>query len=140
MMDETTNWHSYRDAISASAGLAQEDRPDEALKVLDKAVALAISEKESRWVLTLSHHAAVIASSVGDRPRTKQYYEQSLACNPENPRALLGLANVAKEQGELEQAKQYAARCYKSLREGDDFLKGPLLETLLKKWPAAASY
>jgi hypothetical protein len=45
------------------------------------------------------------------------------------------LADVAKEQGELDLAKEYAARCYKALIEGDDFSKKERLETLLKKWP-----
>ena len=62
----------------------------------------------------------------------KHYYEKSLAFYPENPRALSGLADVAKEQGELELAKQYAARCYKALIGGDEFLKKERLETLLK--------
>ena len=53
----------------------------------------------------------------------KQYYEKSLALNPESPRALSGLADVAEVQGELELAKQYAARCYKGLMGSDDFIK-----------------
>jgi hypothetical protein len=48
------------------------------------------------------------------------------------------LADVAKEQGELELAKQYVARCYKALIEGDDFLKRERVETLLKKWPGVS--
>jgi hypothetical protein len=48
---------------------------------------------------------------------------------------LSGLADVAKAEGELEVAKEYAARCYKALIEGDDFLKKERLETLLYKWP-----
>jgi len=51
---------------------------------------------------------------------------------------LFGLADVAKEQGELELAKEYAARCYKALIEGDDFLRDSRLERLLKKWPEVA--
>ena len=78
---------------------------------------------------------AIIESVLADWPRVKHYYEQSLAFNPENPAALSGLADVAKEQGELELAREYAVRCYKVLMEGDDFLKGARLETLLKKWP-----
>jgi Tfp pilus assembly protein PilF len=83
----------------------------------------------------VSHHAAVISNFLGNWSQVKHYYEKSLAFNPENPRALSGLADVAKGQGELELAKQYAARCYKALIEGDDFLKQERLETLPKKWP-----
>jgi tetratricopeptide (TPR) repeat protein len=128
-------WHHYRDAMSSSARLAQQGDDEEALRLLDDAIARAISENENRWVLTLSHHAAVISNFLGNWSQVKHYYENSLAFNPENPRALAGLADVAKEQGELELAKQYAARCYRALIEGDDFLKKERLESLLKKWP-----
>ncbi len=121
--------------MSSSARLAQLGDNEEALRLLDDAIARAISENENRWILTLSHHAAVISHFLGNWSQVKHYYEKSLAFNPENPRALSGLADVAKEQGELELAKQYATRCYKALIEGDDFLKKERLETLLKKWP-----
>jgi hypothetical protein len=51
---------------------------------------------------------------------------------------LSGLADVVKEEGELELAKEYAVRCYKALMEGDDFLKDARLERLLKNWPELA--
>ena len=135
MSEGSQSWHRYRDAVSDSTKLMQQNKNEEALQLLDDKIAMAISETESRWVLTLSHHAAVIATFLGDWPRVKNYYEQSLACNPGNPAALSGLADVAKEQGELALAREYAAQCYAVLRDGDDFLKDARLETLLKKWP-----
>ena len=135
MPEDSKSWHRYRDAVSASTKLMQQDKNEEALQLLDGAISTAISETENRWVLTLSHHAAVIARFLGDWPRVKHYYEQSLAFNPENPAALSGLADVAKELGELALAREYAARCYKVLTEGDDHLKDARLEMLLKKWP-----
>jgi len=107
--------YRYRDAMSASTKLMQQDENEEALRLLDDAIAVAMSEKENRWVLTLNHHAAVISNFLGNLELVKHYYQQSLSFNPDNPRALLGLANVSKEQGEPELAKSYAARCYKAL-------------------------
>jgi tetratricopeptide (TPR) repeat protein len=127
-------WHRYKDAMNVSARLSLEDG-DKALRILDDAIALAISEHENRWVLTLSHHAAVISNFLGKPELVKSYYQQSLAFNPENSRALYGLANVAREQGDLELAKEYAARCHKALMDGDDFLKDAQLEMLRKHWP-----
>jgi len=63
-----------------------------------------------------------------------------VASNPENPRALVGLADVAKDQGEPELAKRYAARYRKALMEGDGRLKNERLELLLKKWPDVSRY
>jgi len=133
--EDNKSWHRYRDAMSASTKLMQQDKNEEALRLLDDAIAVAMSDNENLWVLTLSHHAAVISNFLGNLGLVKRYYQQSLSFNPENPRALLGLANVSKEQGEPELAKSYAARCYKALVDGGDFLKDPLLEMLLSKWP-----
>ena len=132
-------WGRYRKAMSASTELTQQDKKREALRLLDDAIAMAESENENRWVLTLSHHAANISRFLEDLPRVKYYYLESLKFNPENPRALSGLADVAKAEGELEGAKEYAAR-YKALITGDDFLKEERLETLLHKWPEVSQY
>ena len=135
--EDYQSWHRYKDAITASARLSLDDS-DKALRLLDDAIALAISEQENRWVLTLSHHAAVISRFRGKLELAKHYYQQSLSFNPENPRALLGLASVSEKQGEPELAKGYAIRCYKALVDGDDFLKDAYLERLLKQWPEVA--
>jgi hypothetical protein len=129
------SWRRYKDAVTSSTKLSKQGDNDEALRLLDGAIVTASKENDRQWVLTLSHHAAVISNFLGNLSRVKHYYQQSLAFNPENPRALSGLADVAKQEGELELAKEYAARCYNALIEGDDFLKKERLETLLKKWP-----
>jgi len=138
--EDSKSWHRYRDAMTASTKLTQQNDNEEALRLLDDAIAMAISENENQMVLTLSHHAAVISNFLGNLSQVKHYYEKSLEFNPENPRALFGLADVAKEQGELELAKEYAARYYKALMEGDDFLRDSRLERLLKKWPELAQH
>ena len=134
------SWHRYRDAMSSSARLSQQDQNQEALRILDEAIAMAISQNESKWVLTLSHHAAIIANFAGNLPMARHYYQKSLEFNPENPRALSGLADVAKGQGDLELARGYAKRCHKELTQGEDFLRDEMLELLLKKWPDVADH
>jgi Tfp pilus assembly protein PilF len=136
--EKDQSWRRYKDAVSSSTKLSQQGDNDEALRLLDGAIMTASKENDRQWVLTLSHHAAVISNFLGNLSREKHYYQQSLAFNPENPRAFSGLADVAKQEGELELASEYAARCYKALMEGDDFLKDARLETLLKKWPEVA--
>jgi Tfp pilus assembly protein PilF len=138
--EDNRSWHRYRDAMTASTKLMEQDDHEEALRLLDEAIAMAISENENRWVLTLSHHAAVISNFLGTLSRVKHYYEKSLEFNPENPRALAGLADVAQEQGELQLAREFASRCYKALMEGDHLLKDSRLERLLKKWPEVAQH
>jgi uncharacterized membrane-anchored protein len=130
-------WNRYKDAITASARLAREDG-DKALQLVDDAIAVAVRENQMRWVMVLNHHAAVISNFLGKPEQEKRYYQESLAHSPENFRALYGLATVAKKQGDPEVAKGYATRCYKSLTEGDEFLKDSWLEMLLKQWPDVA--
>jgi Tfp pilus assembly protein PilF len=134
------NQHQRRfmNVMTASVHLMQRNENEEALHMLDEAIEAATAVKENMWVLTLCHHAAVISRFQGNMLRVSHYYKQSLAMNPDNPRALEGLADAAKEQGDLELAKQYAARCYKVLTESNDVFKKQRLETLLTKWPEVA--
>jgi tetratricopeptide (TPR) repeat protein len=112
---------------------------EKALKLLDESITEAIRENQVSWVRTLSHHAAVISKFAGNLQLVKHYYEQSLAFNPDNPRALYGLAEVAREQGETEIARQYAVRCHKAIEESEDeTVKQALLELLVKHWPEVA--
>jgi hypothetical protein len=129
-------WHRYRDAMTASAKLAQADG-DKALRLVDEANAVAINENDNRWVVKLDHHAAIIATFLGKTELVKRYYQESPAFSPENPVALYGLAKVAKDQGDFGLAKECAARCHEALVEGEDFLRDARLETLeelVKDW------
>ena len=38
-------------------------------------------------MLTLSHHATMISTFLGNMELVKRYYQQSLSFSPENPRA-----------------------------------------------------
>ena len=109
---------------------------EQALGLLDDAIAEAMRQHESLWTLTLCHHAAVIADSLGNLQLQRRYYGESLASNSENPRALYGLADVARRLGEHEIAKEYAARSYEAiLRSDDEIIRQGLLDLVLKHWP-----
>jgi len=138
-MDETKQpWHKFRDAITESARLLEQDGHN-ALSLVDASIAQAIRENEPSWVRTLCHHAAIISKFLGDQQLVERYYEQSLAFVPENPAALYGLAETARERGELETARQYAARCYKAITQGDDeIMKEGLRDLVMKHWPEVA--
>jgi Tfp pilus assembly protein PilF len=119
--------------------LLQQNEYQEALRLLDESIAQAIRERQIPWIRTLSHHAAVVSNFMRSLPLVKHYYEQSLAFDPEHPSALYGLAKVASEQGEPEIARQYAARCYKAIVQGDnEITKQGLLELVVKNWPEVA--
>jgi Tfp pilus assembly protein PilF len=80
--------------MSASTKLLQQDKNDEALRILDEAIEEAVRDGDKSWVRTLCHHAAIIAEFTENLDLAKHYYEQSLASNPENAQTLYGLARV----------------------------------------------
>ena len=129
----------FRDAMSSSTRLLQEDQYQQALTVLDEAIPEAARAGQNIMVCTLCHHAAVIAGFMENLELAKHYYKQSLASDPENSRALYGLATISADQGDHETAKQYAARCYHALTQNDeDNLRKSLMDLLLKNWPEVA--
>jgi len=125
--------------MSNSVRLLQRDECEAALRLLDESIAEAVREHQISWIRTLCHHAAVVSNFMGNSQLEKHYYEQSLAFDPENPRALYGLAKLAREQRAPEIARQYAARCHRAIVEGNnDILKDSLLESVVKHWPEVA--
>lgn len=109
------NFDRVRNAINSSVQLSKTGEHEKALEILDSAISETIKEGQTSYTVTLCHHAAVLASSTDDISRVKHYYEPSLASDPDNPRALYGLASVSHEQGETEIAKRYAIRCRAAL-------------------------
>ena len=94
-----------------------------------------------------SEHAELPTDLVGGRPTkaARKSKGPKAKASPSRPvdKAAERKAALAYEREqrrrELEQAKEYAARCYKALIEGDNFLKKERLETLLHKWPEVGS-
>lgn len=121
--------------IHQSSELSKRGEDEKALALLDEALTEAICEKRAMWIRILSHHAAVISDSVGDLQRIRRYYEQSLASNPDNARALYGLAKTLQRQGETERAKQCATKCYQALQGSGSELDRILFELVVDSWP-----
>jgi hypothetical protein len=130
------DYDRLKSAISGSLKLWESGDHEEAFRLLDDLIAEAIKQGEHSWVLTLSNHAATLSRFKGDPGLVKRYYEQSVTYNPENPRALYGLAKISLEEGQTEIAKQYATRCHRAiLQSGDEIIKQGLLDLVLKQWP-----
>jgi hypothetical protein len=126
-------YHQYRDAITKSINLVEQNK-SEALKLLDEAIAEAIREQQISRICTLCHHAAILSRD--NLSLAQRYYEQSLTSNPENARALYGLATTALDQEKFEIARQYAARCHKALQQSEEgVLKEGYLKLIAKHWP-----
>ncbi len=127
-----------QDTIQRSSELSKQGEDERALALLDDALTRAVLENRTTWIRILSHHAAVISDSIGDLHRVRRYYEKSLASDPDNSKALYGLANALQRQGETELAKRYATKCYQSIRDSESDLDQALLELVLHGWPELA--
>ena len=126
----------FRVAITSSLDLVESGEHGQALKLLDDSIAEAKRANNVLWIRTLCHHAATVSRFTDNLASAQHYYEESLASDPENARALYGLATVALDQGQLEIAKHYATRCHTAiLRCDDEILKQGLLDLLVKHWP-----
>lgn len=125
--------------MTESARLFEQADSGRAFELVDEAIAEAAKLGENSWVRTLCHHGAVIARFSENLELAKRYYEKSLASSPKNGRALYGLAFIAREQGDAESAKRYAAKCYQALsQDNEGFLRDEWMELLLKNWPDVA--
>lgn len=134
-----TEENRFKIAITSSLKLVESGEHEEALKLLDDSIAEAKRDHNVPWIRTLCHHAAIVSRFTENLTSARRYYEESLTSDPENPRALYGLATVALDEGELEIAKQYATRCHAAiLRCDDEVLKQGLLDLLVKHWPDIA--
>jgi tetratricopeptide (TPR) repeat protein len=107
--------NQFRVTMTGSLKFAEQGKRAEALKLLDDAIAEAKRDQMASWIRTLCHHAAIVSRFSDNLTSAQHYYEESLASDPKNARALYGLATVALDQGHLEIAKQYAKRCHTAI-------------------------
>ena len=134
-----TTDNRFRGVITKSVELEKRGEHAPPMELLDEAIAAAIADGDVRRIRTLCHHAAIISRFTENRASARQYYEQSLAADPENARALYGLASIALDEGDPVTARQYATRCRTSVfRSDDEILKQGLLDLIAMNWPELA--
>ncbi len=83
-----TDENQFRFAITGSLKLVEQGEHAEALKLLDDAIGQAKRDQNVSWIRTLCHHAAIVARFTENLTAAQHYYEESLASDPENARAL----------------------------------------------------
>jgi tetratricopeptide (TPR) repeat protein len=131
-------WERGREVIHLSLELARAGQKEQALNVLDKALAKAIQENRSTWVSILCHHASVLAHSMGDGCRQIQYEEQALPFAKEYRFAAYNFAQLLLSDGQIARAERYATEAYRlSITETTDADRD-LVSAILKQWPNIA--
>lgn len=111
-----------------------------ALRLLDDRLSQAIREGRKNWIRVLSHHAAVIANSLGDLGVVRRYYEQALAHCPDSAITLYGLADGLLRQGQNDMAREYAAKCRQACLRSSSGEDEETLKMVERQWPNLADH
>jgi len=135
---EQAQWPRGREVMRESVDLTKSGKKEQALNVLDPAIAEAIAGNHCRWVRILSRHAAVLSRLKGDRERQIHYEEQALPFAEDYRFAAYNFAQLLLSDGQLVRAEHYAAEAYiQSIAETSE-ADGDLRAAILKQWPNVA--
>jgi tetratricopeptide (TPR) repeat protein len=128
-------WDRGRDVIRKSLEFSKAGQKEQALDVVDEALAEAIHENRGTWALILCRHASVLAHSMGDHPRQIQYEERALPFAKEYRFAAYNFAQLLLKQGQVARAEQYANEAFKLSITGTTDADRDLVAAILKQWP-----
>jgi len=131
-------WPRGREVLRESVELMKSGKKDQALNVLDPAIAEAIEGNHSRWASVLSRHAAALSLSMGDRERQIHYEQQALPFAEDHRFAAYNFAQLLLRDGQLVRAERYAAEAYRQSITQTSEADTDLRAALLKQWPNVA--
>lgn len=130
-------WERGREVIRQSTELLKSGK-QEALQLLDPAIAEAIQGNQTRWATVLCRHASVISRSMRDRQRQIHYEEQALPFATDYGFAAYNFAQLLLSDGQLARAEHYAAEAYRqSITQMADANRD-LITAILRQWPNVA--
>ncbi len=128
-------WDVGVQAMRQSLSVAKEGQPEEALRILDDAIAHASGEKRGMWVGTLCRHAAVLANAMGDIRREIQYAEQALPHADDHRFACYNFAQLLLRAGEVTRAERYAREAHELARAQGTEADRDLIVAIHQQWP-----
>lgn len=129
-------WKRGREVLRELPELA--GKTEQALNLLDSAIAEAIQRNYTRWTSALCRHAANLSRSLGDRQRQIHYEEQALPFASEYSFAAYNFAQLLLSDGQLDRAEHFAAEAYRQcIQKGTDADRD-LVTAILRQWPDVA--
>jgi hypothetical protein len=131
-------WQRGREVLGQSVELLKGGEKEQALQVLDPAIAEAIQQNHGRWASLLCRHAAVVARSMGDRQRQIQYEEQALPFAKDYRFAAYNFAQLLLSDGQLIRAEYYASEAYRQSMTRATDADSDLRAAILRQWPNVA--
>jgi hypothetical protein len=131
-------WPRGREVMHESLELMKSHKKEQALNVLDPAIAEAIEGNHSSWVLVLSRHAAALSLSMGDLERQIYYEELALPFAKDYRFAAYNFARLLLRDEQLVRAERYATEAYKQSMMQTSESDSDLRAAILKQWPNVA--
>ncbi|MGO9083879.1 MAG: hypothetical protein ACLQBK_01520 [Candidatus Sulfotelmatobacter sp.] len=131
-------WPRGIEVLRESLEFMTSGKKEQALNVLDPAIAEAIEGNHSSWVLVLSRHAATLSLSVGDRERQIHYEQQALPFAKDYRFAAYNFAQLLLRDGQLVSAERYATEAYRQSMTQASEADSDLRAAILKQWPNVA--
>jgi tetratricopeptide (TPR) repeat protein len=125
--------------VSRSVELSQSGEYQEALKIIDEAIARAAPQKKTLWAKVLSRHAVAIARSARDDDSIRRFCEQIIRYDPDDATARYVLADVLLRQEQVDLARQQALMSYAAAERSNSPEGRGIIELILKTWPEIAS-
>lgn len=102
---------TFQEVIGTSSILAAEGNAASALCLLDRALVVSESAVDSRSILVLARHAAVISEYTGDLKRAERYLRLALTHRPEDLNALYMIGNIYDKLGDTSRAQSAFTAC-----------------------------
>lgn len=131
-------WPGGREVMHESLELMKSHKKEQALNVLDPAIAEAIEGNHSSWVLMLCRLAAALSLSMGDLKRQVYYEEVALPFAKDYRFAAYNFARLLLRDEQLARAERYATEAYKQslMQQSED--DSDLRAAILRQWPNVA--
>jgi hypothetical protein len=94
-------WERGREVMNQSLEFMRAAKYEQALSLLDNAIAEAVQEQRHLWVPTLCGHAAVISHQMGDRRREIHYNQLRLPLAKDYAFAAYNFAQLLLSDGQV---------------------------------------
>ena len=108
---------------------------EQALNLLDSAIAEAIQQNHTKWATVLTRQAASLSHATMDPQRRLHYEEQALPFAKDHAFAAYNFAQLLLSNGQPVRAEQFAAEAYRQCITRNTDADCDLITAILKQWP-----
>jgi len=131
-------WERGGEVLRKLRELAMSGKTEQALNLLDSAIAEAIQRNHTGWASVLTRHAASLSHATKDPQRHIHYEEQALPFAKDHAFAAYNFAQLLLSNGQPVRAEHFAAEAYRQCVTKNTDADRDLIAAILKQWPNVA--